>query len=330
MSIQIPEILPDVRQFLDTRELYGIVQKFLNLQLVDYDVDDLLTMEESPDEDTGKPVRNRIRYELRLTQVFFSESGLVGKCTQRQFAGILHYAYEHELGQLQKEQPGCTWQLVAAAIQRVNIHTTREVAFDGTKFNVDNLLSFVNSKDSVAIDRKIDHQQVPDYRCVVPLVFCDTARGELIDPATISDQGKEGPMTRYARTRNIRHLTDSQRKSRAAAEELVRGVAKLRDEGNALPNPSGMGAPTESSTIAELRARLAELEAREAASKRPAQEPIVAPEPVPIADELAERIVSMRIERQMTPRAIVKELSELGTVGITEDAVKAVLRRASS
>lgn len=307
--INIPDILPDQRQYLDTRELYTLTQRFLLAQIKPWDVDDLCALDESPDEDTGKLVRNKVRYETRLTQVFFSEAGLVGKCTQLQYLGILHYAYENELKRLQDEQPGCAWSLVAADLQRVNINVTREVAFRGEVYSVDNLLQFHKSKDAKPMEQTVTYQGVPDYRCVVPLVFADLERGELVDPALNSPQGKEGPFSKYARMRTLRYLTESQRRTRLVAEALIRQVAARREVGSELPKPTEVGPNHDRDTIESLRARLAALEAEEKAREVAASDAIEVPETPPLADELSDRIVSMRRDRQMLPKDIASELA---------------------
>jgi hypothetical protein len=131
---------------------------------------------------------------------------------------------------------------VAARVERIDQVRSIEIPYRGPVVTENQLSSWVESSEPVALKRRTDTMQIPDYRCHVSLVFADVVHGDLVDP-NLGAGGVEGPMTRYARTRSFRHLTESVRKSRAAAVDLIRSFyADLKHETDA---PSDLPGPVE-------------------------------------------------------------------------------------
>ena len=336
-GVELPEITQDFRRHLDANELYRIVKEGLDFFLrPQEDVDDILARDDVEDPDTGRTYKEKLRYELRCCQTYFSESGLVGQSSQRQFAGSIQYAIDQARKTLKMEQPGCEWTMIAAKVHRRDLTSSAETGYAGTRNEEGRLADWVMSKEPVAIERTIDYAQVPEYRCYVQMVWCDLSRGEIVDPAAMNPEGKEGPFTKYCRSHSMRHLTESQRQMRRECEDIVRSE-HARMFGvlpRAQPEPDAGPAavdPEEEVRIAEMRLKAAYARAgrqSEAYLLDPIVVPppsVVLPEAPPLAEELRTQIYELRMgtpdRPAMTPRAISKHLQGR----VTEEEVKAVL-----
>lgn len=241
---------PNVSEVLDrgqptsNQDMYNIVTGVLGryLQPVE-DIDALLSLDPYRDPNTGEITNEKVRYELRRQTFYFSEVGIVGKISQRAFERLVDFAYQQQLGGgdgpqrtgavgLRDEQPNCTWTLVGAQHHRVNLKMTREVPYDGDSLSVANVDAIVAKSpqmngstepgESVALNRRRGHLEIPDYRLVVVCIFADLSRGRLVDPAPLVPGGRPGPMTDYSRSRLLRDLTDSQRTIREEIEAWMR------------------------------------------------------------------------------------------------------------
>jgi hypothetical protein len=337
MEIPLPNLPGELRSSCDTNDLYQIIRETLQNVLVRVDPDDILALDEHEDPVSGRTRVEKVRYELRLVPISFSESGIRGRCSRLQFAGIVAVAFDQALLALQREQPGCRWSLIAAHLDRFNVAQVHERAFDGAIHSEAKVSDWVTSKVPVALERKVDYTHVADYRAIASLVFCDLEQGDLQDPATYSPEGKGGPFARYAEHRLLRHLTPSQRDARKSAEELVGWFYENADADRFKVNLGNQPAREESDEMAELRARLAALERENrmqaaALEARPVPSPFAArppesdaapeistPQTVPRALELKPEIFRLRIEEQLTPSAIGKRLN------LPTDDVKVIL-----
>lgn len=324
-SPPLPPIPVDPRRNIDTRDLLEISRDFFLSQIHPMDPDDLCALDEYDDPDTRRKELEKVRYELRSAQPYFSEVGLVGHCTRLSFQGIVHHAFDEAKRAFQVEQAGCQWELVAFWWERRNVNRAVNIDYRGPTRSLEDRAGWVRSKEAIPLEQHTDYAQVPDYRLHFHLVFADVARGQLTDPAKNSPEGGEGPMSKYARTRLLRDLTESQREARREAVEIVQRYWSQ-------PTLSEQRAPVQlaDGDIEALRARIRELEALEEA-RRPAvaiagvdqdlpAQPI--PDIKPPDEELVAQILHLRQQEQMTPRAIADAIGP----PLTESMVKRVLR----
>jgi hypothetical protein len=268
-------------------------------------VEDLVALDEWKNPDNGRIAKVKVRHELREGIIHYSEVGIVGILSLRAFEAMVEHSYHECVAQLKREQAGIEWTLVGVEIVQNNIRRVHEVAFAGEVLTEEDYGRFAKSKVPVALERKKDHAEAPEYRAEARLIFADLAGGELTDPVLNSWQGKPGPMTRYAETRNIGHMTDSQRQHRREIVKLLRefyaNVPPRAAEGvDPLPPETAPGGGTHD------------------------DEPAVAPGELNEAETAL--AVSMRTDRDnpQTPGKIAKAL------GKTEAAVKRALAGASA
>lgn len=297
------------------------------------DPEDVIALDPHRDPFTGRETPEIARYELRLVHMPFSESGIVGVISQREFEAIVAYQLDDGEKRLKQEQGGCEWRLVAAQIERINLRKTVNVDYQGSPNAVQgdpsaSLLAgnpqFRGGKDApvgepVPLGQRFSHVAVPDYRLQGWLVYCDVARGDLVDPAAQIPYGKPGPMTEYARTRSIRHLTESTRRTRLECVARVRAFYQLGE-----PAPQRKQAPPLPTPRAPTPTRAAKPgRKKKSATTTPPPAPTVAhPERRPITEELRTTILELRAnpDNPMPPGAIAKKL------GLELAEVQAVLR----
>ncbi len=317
---------------LEERLFTGKSIRELTERIITYEDGAKVSSHEVDRNDSRTIVSNQPRHELRLGKIALSELGFIGKTSVLQLEGQIVMSFDSALERNRREQPACDWRLVAVLITQQNLRKTVAVPFTGQRWNEMNVFSHPGARadgnsDPVALNQKTDHVEMPDYRAVAVLVFADVARGALQDPHALHADGVEnrGPMSTYRNTRNLFDLSASQQRHREQCERIcaefeAKQVQELEVVG---------GEEDNAGEVAELRRRVAELEARElekatkpGRKKQPAIERMT-PERIMPLDAAQRRIVVSLRTQGFNPTQIAKE------IGVDVELVKEALDAAA-
>jgi hypothetical protein len=185
------------------------------------------------DEMTRETYDERVRHELRMEMTRTSEVGFAkGAVKMYQLVASIRYSLDQFEKKLAREQPGCSWKLVAFRLERVNNTISQATVYNGKSHGVGSAQhaamssGIVDEKEGitrpVALGRTVDYQDVPDYRAQVTVVYADVVAGAVRDPNVQHERDWDGPGVLYARTRSIRHLSEGGRRRRVKIVELIR------------------------------------------------------------------------------------------------------------
>jgi hypothetical protein len=176
---------------------------------------------------SGRPIDVRPRYEFRFSEYGFSERGVIQNTTERQFMGILHYAFDNALQTLKQEQPQCDWRVVAVGIVQQNLRRTMSVA-GAEEASPKDLASVLrdhtgsNEHPPVQGSRTRQTLVVPDYRVLMQIAWCDVSQSPLYNPNRAHGTSRESALDEYIKTRIVKHLPPGMRKQRERAVTLLK------------------------------------------------------------------------------------------------------------
>jgi len=210
------------------------------------DFDEMLA-EDEPEEEKGsrrKP-RGKLtpydmvpRHELRFVRALrWSEASVMqGGMKIGLWRASMELRYKRALDELQQEQPNCDWRLVACKVTRANRRRVVTVeGIEGSTASDAAAMAAVMAETNYDNPRTVrvapSFRQVeePDVLWHVPLVFCDIAKADLVDPQLAAQlNGVEGPMSQYIRTRQLRFMPPGLRRNRGWAVDLI---TEFRDAG---------------------------------------------------------------------------------------------------
>lgn len=176
-------------------------------------------------------------YELRYRKgLAVSQSGVTGRLDERLFARDIEYQFLMELKALQEMQPNCDWRLVGAQIRQVNL-ASRQMVSQPTEPEL-RITKVATDEDyarngALLGSASAQYAVRPDVRWMMPMVFADVAKAELVDPNQVDPEARptSDQVYKYIQTRQLRWLTAGQRKNRDLAVELLRTWEKTQLEG---------------------------------------------------------------------------------------------------
>lgn len=182
------------------------------------------------------------RYEIRYTDnLYVAEQGVVGHTTEEQFErDCIEWMWTKEWEQIggpAGEQPNGEWKMVACAIRQVDNSVLVPVpgpapdmaakirAFDEAGFS--NMSIRQAGGGGIA-----GYRSAPATRWVVPMVFVDVSRSELVDPAKVrgTRDGATSALTEYILTRQLRHMTPTMRANRKKGTDLIEEFIRTSGE----------------------------------------------------------------------------------------------------
>lgn len=180
------------------------------------------------------------RYELWYAKgMTFSEGGMIGMTTENKFRELAKWMFDRELESIAKEQSKGKWKLVAALVHQQDFGIAVPVRGTGPDMAAQIRASGgaarsinISSEAPGAGGQIIGYQHQPAIRWVIPMVFCDIARADLVDPARMygtRDNPTSG-LTEYIATRQFRHMSPGMTRNRELAESVVKEFESRRGE----------------------------------------------------------------------------------------------------
>jgi hypothetical protein len=173
----------------------------------------------------GEGVRSerRVAHELRVKEFEISETAATRSMTVRQFKAVLDSNLAHCLRELNVEQGNCSWRIVAAKVSRSD--GTGIESGPGPAASDGHWGDILKGGPNKAVEQRVTgaHRRVEHIRLRITLVYADMAGADVSDPNMVwGAEGVAGEMTKYAETRQIRHLPHGMRIQRELAEALLR------------------------------------------------------------------------------------------------------------
>lgn len=271
MSAMLPPV-PALRAVMDPsivsgpQDLYEIVRVEIARRISEeLTIEQLLALDPYYDEHSASTSNERVRHELRGLSWHISETGMVKAALRR---GMLHASVAYCLDKFEEslavEQPGCSWRMVAAIIDRRVNTVVREAPFEGGSLSAEDVIRSVQGQRPadtipVPIDRTVDYRPDEDPRCYIRVVYADIVKGSVVDPNEQHESGVSPAMSRYAVTRALRHASQGMRKHRAECSEVVKlghpslwGGAPSRPDAPAAGAPQGPPMPRPDETTDEV------------------------------------------------------------------------------